>query len=138
MSQSLQQEWQILQNQFDSYEKYSLLIKLCHVLFSGFTLAFAEPSGFLLTILFLLGLIFWLQDAVWKTFQSRIETRILVLERSIKTEVSTVPFQFNSEFLAERGSAIKLVFEYLTKMLTPTVALPHLCLLLLYLLIAFV
>ena len=69
-------EWCLLQNQFDSYEKFGLLIKLASVfvLSSAMLVDRAGPMAACILI------VLWLQDAIWKTFQSRIETRLLRLE----------------------------------------------------------
>lgn len=62
-------EWCLLQNQFDSYEKHSLYIKLLGIII----VLVAEISNVVNISVILLILVLWLQDAIWKTFQSRIE-----------------------------------------------------------------
>lgn len=120
-STDLKSEWTLLQNQFDSYEKHSLIIKLVGILvFSG--AYFSNKLG-LITLVILL--VIWFQDAIWKTFQSRIETRLLSLEQFIKNDADdAVPFQFNSEFLSSR-SLKGLIAEYIGQARRPTVAFPH-------------
>ena len=130
-------EWQLLQNQFDSYEKYSLIIKLGHL----FVFALCLIENAQTSLLVLISALFWLQDAVWKTFQSRIENRILILEEAMqsqqqatdsKEETATignsaaVAYQFNRQFLLNRPSHIGLIAEYAKQALKPTIALPHL------------
>jgi len=131
MTTSIGQEWQLLQTQFDSYEKFSLIIKLIHLSLACLLLSFSQPSYLLIG----LGGLFWLQDGIWKTFQARVETRLLKLEQNIEGENSVRPFQFNSEFLAQRGSNLSLILEYLKQSLKPTVAFPHVVLLLIYLIL---
>jgi hypothetical protein len=117
-------EWSLLQNQFDSYEKYSLLIKLTSVLILAATLLCNGASPVMLGLLAIL----WLQDAIWKTFQSRIETRLLQLELFFADEnaaKSELPYQFNSSYLQTRGDSISLIAEYLHQAIRPTVAFPH-------------
>ncbi|MEP1383716.1 MAG: hypothetical protein ABJK64_07955, partial [Paraglaciecola sp.] len=76
---ALQQEWTTLQNQFDSYEKYSLLIKLFNVLVTC-TLLFAFNAGCWAV---LICAVLCLQDGIWKTFQSRMAERIETVESAI-------------------------------------------------------
>ena len=127
-------EWSLLQNQFDSYEKHSLLIKL----FSIGVLASAyftdHISAFILCLLFIL----WLQDAIWKTFQSRIDVRLLQLESYLSNKDSLENsdgkiYQFNSLYLKRRPSSIGLTKEYFFQALRPTIAFPHLLLIIIIL-----
>ncbi len=125
-------EWTLLQNQFDSYEKYSLIIKLSSIGFCSAVYLMGKESVFAFIILMTL----WLQDAIWKTFQSRIEIRLLQLERLLVQATDTddgisSAFQFNKQYLDNRPTAAGLVKEYLQQALRPTVAFPHILLLLL-------
>ena len=118
-------EWTLLQNQFDSYEKHSLYIKLLSVITLVFTQAVNFSSdGFIVIILF----VFWLQDAIWKTFQSRIEPRLFQLEQAIRQNKEAPAFQFNSEYqkVSVRGAA--LLVEYCRQAIRPTIAFPHIVL----------
>ena len=118
-------EWCLLQNQFDSYEKHSLYIKLVSVAI----LFMAEMSGKVgMTVAFIL-LVLWLQDGIWKTFQSRIEPRLCQIEKNILDENNEGFCQFNIEYhkLSLKGKA--LVGEYLSQSIRPTVAFPHVFLL---------
>ena len=124
-------EWSLLQNQFDSYEKFSLLIKLANI---G-VLAAAYFTDHLSVFILCLLLILWLQDAIWKTFQSRIDTRLLQLEQYLSSEHPLEKrdgkaYQFNSLYLKSRPGSIALVKEYLRQALRPTIAFPHLVLVL--------
>jgi len=125
-------EWSLLQNQFDSYEKYSLLIKL----FSIGILSAAYFTDHLSIFILCLLLILWFQDAIWKTFQSRIDVRLLQLEAYLANEDNLENpagkvFQFNSLYLKNRPSSIGLINEYLRQALRPTIAFPHLLLIVL-------
>lgn len=127
----LANEWSLLQNQFDSYEKYSLLIKLASIGLLCVAYFLNSLSIFILPLL----LILWVQDAIWKTFQSRIETRLLQLEKYISSEEQlNIPndkaYQFNSMYLKNRPSSIGLLKEYLHQAIRPTIAFPHIFLLL--------
>ena len=86
-------EWCLLQNQFDSYEKHSLYIKLLNVI----VLLAAEISGVINIFIVLVLVVIWLQDAIWKTFQSRIEPRLLQIEKTISEKSEESAFQFNSD-----------------------------------------
>ncbi|MGF1765511.1 hypothetical protein [Aliivibrio kagoshimensis] len=119
----LTQEWQILQNQYDSYEKYSLLMKLFNI--ALFSVAWLIEGVNVVTLLVLL--VVWLQDAIWKTFQSRIDDRLVQLEVALsdETAIRTMPFQYNREYAQNRPSTIGLIASYLSQAVRPTVAFPH-------------
>lgn len=123
-------EWCLLQNQFDSYEKHSLYIKLLSVIAVLAVAVSATTSIYTVLILAVL----WLQDAIWKTFQSRIETRLMQLETYISDGTEQKAFQFNSEFLKVRSGGLSLIAEYMRQALRPTVAFPHIVLILIVLL----
>ncbi|MGF1703127.1 hypothetical protein L4D09_22820 [Photobacterium makurazakiensis] len=126
--QGLENEWLLLQSQFDGYEKYSLLIKLLSITLLCSFYLFSDVTLFTVTIL----LILWMQDAIWKTFQSRIEPRLLGLEQSIKNDIidenSEPPYQFNSQYYQSRPSQFGLIKEYISQSLRPTIAFPHIVL----------
>lgn len=125
---SLESEWSLLQNQFDSYEKYSLVIKLISV---G-VLTYAFTSGVVGVFVVCLLLVLWMQDAIWKTFQGRIETRLLQVEKSLAATGNSdvTAFQFNTQFLQHRSGITGLIVEYVKQALRPTVAYPHVVLVL--------
>ena len=118
-------EWQTLQNQFDSYEKYSLLIKLVAI----FTTAFALGFEFNLIVPVLLVGVFRLQDGIWKTFQGRFETRLLIVEAALAANHNETGCQFNQQYQQIANSGIGLIKEYLKQCLRPTVMYPYVVLL---------
>jgi len=122
-------EWCLLQNQFDSYEKHSLYIKLLNVI----VLLTAEISDVINIFIALVLVVLWLQDAIWKTFQSRIESRLLQIEGFISDKSEESAFQFNSEYHRVRLSGISLINEYFRQSIRPTVAFPHIVLILILL-----
>ena len=129
---NLQGEWCLLQNQFDSYEKYSLIIKLFSVTVLVTTLQISSVSVLIIIVLLTL----WLQDAIWKTFQARIETRLLQIESLITNSAASIEAveaacQFNSEYQKQRPGSTGLVMEYFRQALRPTVAFPHVVLVIL-------
>jgi hypothetical protein len=117
----LGQEWLCLQNQYDSYEKWSLVIKLTNIVLCCLLLASIDERYLVVVPV---G-IFWLQDAIWKTFQSRIGDRLLLVEEAIAAGDEDKAMQFNSQWLATRPGALTLITEYLRHALKPTVAFPH-------------
>jgi len=130
-SDNLANEWCLLQNQFDSYEKYSLIIKLSAIGLLSTAYFLNNLSVFVLLII----LVLWLQDSIWKTFQSRIEIRLLQIEKNISCEEQNnndknKAFQFNSLYLLNRPTSIGLIKEYLLQSIRPTVAFPYIVLLL--------
>jgi len=121
---NLASEWVTLQNQFDSYEKYSLLIKLCNIIIFCMAFITSTPSFFILVASALL----WFQDSIWKTFQARIEGRLLTVEKLLANDLNhdnNYAFQFNRLFSQNRKQGLELVKEYLYQSLRPTVAFPH-------------
>ncbi len=120
---SYQTEWSVLQNQFDSYEKFSLIIKLTNVIVT-LLLLFALHAG-LWAVMF--AVLLWLQDGIWKTWQSRINRRLLEVENALNSELPDVtgPLQFNQSWLAARPGVAAMVKEYGRSALAPTVAYPH-------------
>lgn len=134
-SSAFHAEWQLLQNQCDSYEKYALLIKLVTIvlLFSAFM--FNEVSLFLGLFILLM----WGQEAIWKTFQSRIEQRIVIIEQAIELSSSTLnPFQYQRDFIANRPSQLGLIKAYIHQSIRPTVAYTYVSLLLILLIRCYV
>ncbi len=122
----LKNEWSILQNQSDSYEKYSLLIKLVNI---GL-LSAAYISGNISIFVIFLSLIIWMQDAIWKTYQSRIESRLFRIENYLLNGVDEKAYQLHSDYQKNRPGSIALIGEYLRQAVRPTVAFPHVVLVL--------
>lgn len=125
----IESEWCLLQNQFESYEKHSLYIKLVSIL----VLLSAELSGVINIYVILILAVLWLQDSIWKTFQSRIEPRLMKIEKSISQGNDESGFQFNTEYQKNSLSGIALIIEYVRQAVRPTVAFPHLVLILILL-----
>lgn len=116
-----EQEWVTLQNQQDSYEKYSLLIKLFHIFVICQFLIFTTSSAYLPFI----SAILWVQDSIWKTFQSRIGERLVRVEAAIATNDHNNTMQFNRDWIESRQSGFNLIKEYLLQALRPTMIFPH-------------
>ncbi len=114
-------EWCLLQSEFESYEKHSLYIKLMSVLILFLSEAFNVDTS---AILFLL-LVLWIQDSIWKTFQSRLEPRLLKIEKNIREDNQSYDFQFNHEYQAAEKSGVSKILEYVRQSIRPTIAFPH-------------
>lgn len=124
-------EWAILHGDIEKYERFSLIIKLFSVLISGLCAAYYVAAWFSVVLIFVL----WLQDGIWKTFQKRIEARILFIETALRTneDENSEAFQFYSQWEDNRKGVIGLVKEYLSNSAKPTVAYPYVVLVLLQL-----
>ena len=125
-TQKFEHEWRLLQNQFDSYEKHSLYIKLLSII----AVLVVEIMDAVNIFIALALVVLWLQDAIWKTFQSRIEPRLLQVEKYISEKSEASAFQFNSEYQRTRLYGVSLISEYLRQSIRPTVAFPHIVLIL--------
>lgn len=93
----------------------------------------AEISDVISIFIVLVLVVLWLQDAIWKTFQSRIEPRLLQIEKYISEKSEESVFQFNSEYHRDRLSGISLIKEYVRQSIRPTVVFPHIVLILILL-----
>jgi len=128
---NFQDEWMILHGDIEKYEKFSLVIKLVSVLASVFSVALVDSEWIAVTVI----LVLWLQDGIWKTFQKRLETRIIFVEQKLKnkSDRNHTAFQLYSQWGDKRQGVVGLVKEYLLNSLKPTVAYPYAFLVLLVL-----
>lgn len=128
MNPDLAQEWNTLQNNIEQYEKGGLLIKLAGVALCVIGLTLGHHA---IVISMLIGVL-WLQEGIFRTFQSRLVERILRIEQLIKQDTPTerAAYQLYSEWLAGRAGTVGLVKEYALSMLRPTVAFPYVVLIL--------
>ena len=116
-AQPLHAEWLALQNQHERHELAALVIKLSAVLAMG---AGADWLSALLLVL-------WLQEAILKTFQARLGTRLLRVEQMLRTGLPEAggAMQLHSQWLAERPRGLGLLREYALSACRPTVAFPY-------------
>ena len=129
IEEQLAQEWTTLQNNHESHERSALLIKLVAVaLFSGVWLGGLDPLG-----VCALMLILWFQEAVLKTWQNRLASRLIALEAIFQRGPTRCdhPYQLHSQWLAQRAGLAGLLVEYGHSAFRPTVAFPYAALLLL-------
>ena len=110
----LQSEWRLLQQQHEHYEFAALAIKGAAVGLLAFN------ASFMIVLLAVL----WLQEAVIKTFQSRLGERLLRIEQGMR-EGTGQPMQLHTDWLAGRPRGLALMAEYLRRACRPTVAFPY-------------
>jgi hypothetical protein len=122
-SSPLGHEWAILQDSHEQYERTSLLIKLGGIALFVVCLALSLD----VVVSLLLMLILWIQEAVYRTSQSRLGRRILRIEQLMGQDAPAAgaPYQLHSEWLAARPGFAGLLAEYGRNMLRPTVAFPY-------------
>lgn len=135
-----QQEWALLHSDIEKYERLSLIIKL----FSIAVFLFSIVYGFELLLGISLLIILWLQEGIWKTFQKRLESRVMYIENTLKlsqvedqSQKDELAFQLYSQWQKQRQGIIGLITEYLFNASKPTVAYPHVVLILLFLFVSF-
>ena len=150
---SLQSEWSILHADIERYARYSLAIKLFSVFISVVAVSFLVYEWFSIAVI----LVLWLQDGIWVTFQNRIETRVLMVERqiqtvpdlnsdsdrdkafsekqSIDTTGKTSAFQLYSQWQEKRLGTGGTILEYVKNSLRPTVAYPYVVIVVLMLIV---
>ena len=128
---ALGQEWVTLQNNYEQYEKTALLIKLIAIVLCAIGLVFD-----LILIGGIIAILLWVQEGIFKAYQSRLGARLIRIEVLVKRPDSTsVPFQLHTEWLASRKSVAGLLAEYAATIVKPTVAFPYAVLLLLNLIV---
>lgn len=143
----LPNEWTTLQTQHEQYETGGLVIKLASVALTVAGFALHLNLKLMLALVALL----WVQEAIYRTFQSRMGRRILRVEALIKLgsgattglasaqtgslqpQAAAAPgaaFQLHSEWAANRPGVVGLLAEYVRSACKPTVAFPHVVLML--------
>lgn len=122
-------EWTTLQNNYERYEFGALLVKLAAIVLFFAAMALAlEPEfvGLLMAVL-------WLQEGIFKTYQSRLGERLLHIEQVLAAGGAPAgpPFQLHTDWMARRSGAAGLLAQYLGSAMRPTVAFPYAVLLVL-------
>lgn len=110
MTSEQSDEWLLLQKQHEQYEFAALAVKLVAIP------CVALGAKALIALL----LVLWLQDAILKTFQSRLGARLLRIEAG-----EGAPMQLHCEWLASRPRGRQLLGDYLASACRPTVAFPY-------------
>lgn len=120
-NEPLGQEWMTLQNNHEQYERGALALKLVTLVFAFALLAANLPV--LIVVLVVAAL--WLQEGIYRTSQSRLGARLLVLEGLIRGDVSGAAFQLHTQWRTARAGLGGLLREYVGNALRPTVAYPY-------------
>ena len=120
------EEWHTLQQCHEQHEKNALWIKLVCVALCVVGLGLHVARPWLAWCVVLL----WMQEAIFKTYQSRIADRLQKLER-ILAQGGPAPaaLQLHTEWAAQRPGWIGLVSSYARSGCKPTVAFPYAALL---------
>lgn len=125
----LGREWTALHRDCELQERSALWIKLGAVALSVVAVALSFDA--LLTVL-LLALL-WLQEAIVRTGQARLATRLLRIETLLRAPqpLAGQGCQLYSEWAASRPGSFGLLAEYAVHSVRPTVAFPYVPLVLL-------
>jgi hypothetical protein len=130
--QLLVEQWHTLHNNHETYENYALIIKLVATTITLFAFAFSVATFVTLLILATL----WLQEGIWKTFQQRTANAIITIEDKLAQNEVEQKDESNEAYLlykhwqVNRPNTKKLIAEYVSNSLKPTVMYPYLPLLL--------
>ena len=127
----LVKEWQQLHSSNEKYEYFALVIKLVAIVLTVFQIISDLPN----TIVLLVLAVLWLQEGIWKTYQSRTNDRIERLEQALldikledkrlANENDTIAFQFYLQWSKNRAGSIALMKEYIKNSVKPTVIYPY-------------
>jgi len=134
-TQLLLEQWQTLHNSHEDYEKYALIIKLVAIASTLLIFTFSVITPVALLLIAAL----WLQEGIWKTFQSRTADAIIVIEDKLaisdseQPNDSSQPYLLYKQWQANRPNTKALIAEYIKNSLKPTVIYPYLPLILLLL-----
>lgn len=119
--QLLVEQWQTLHNSHEKYEHYALIIKLVAVSTTLAAFAFSITQYAVLLLLAIL----WLQEGIWKTYQSRTADAIIALENKLASNETEQPYLFYKAWQASRSGVVGLIGEYIGNSLKPTVIYPY-------------
>ena len=122
--ETLQHEWNTLQNNCERSEALALTIKLVAVIVCLAGIIYHQNS----LLIALLLLVLWLQEAIWKTFQGRTEQRLLAIEKAWSDMDKNSTLCFYSNWTQSRPGIKALIAEYLSSAVRPTIAYPYLVL----------
>ena len=133
INELLGQEWTTLQNNHEHYERGGLLLKVVAVVLMAAGVGLGFDAIFVGAMVALL----WVQEGIYRTFQSRIGARILRVEALVRdgglpatnatlgAAPTGLPYQLHSEWLATRQGVVGLMAEYARCACRPTVAFPY-------------
>ncbi len=117
MQKANQQEWLLIQRNFDQMEIQALWLKIVAIIVWLGLLVSKE------SLVLMVGAIalFWLHEAIWKTQQQRAAARLHQLEQA----ADDISCQWHTDFAINRPSAMHLALGYLKNLLPPTVAVTY-------------
>ncbi|MCV2885716.1 hypothetical protein OE749_13540 [Aestuariibacter sp. AA17] len=118
---ALHTEWSTLQGQFHSFEKTAVHLKLAGLIALG-VLVFHRHFDYL--IVFITAAL-WVTEGMIKTYQARISDRLLVVEKAIAEQQHYKAMQLNTMWSEQRAGGVTLIISYMRQCLKPTVAFPH-------------
>nr|WP_316641696.1 hypothetical protein [uncultured Roseateles sp.] len=104
LHQALGQEWTQLQHDHEQYERSGLMIKLLAFVLCLAGMALGFDALWLAPVLLML----WLQEGIYRAFQSRLSLRLLRVEQALlqRPAVTAPAFQLHSEWLAGRPGTV--------------------------------
>jgi len=125
-SEFLQQEYFHLQNTVESFDEKSLTIKAWSVTLSmaGIGLAFTEKIDLLLLLSAGSSFLFWIIEALWKTFQQANYHRLRTIERYMNGKIADEDFRIPD--ITGAWSVGWHNTQFTKVMFWPHVFLPHL------------
>ena len=128
---NFQNEWAIIHSDIERYERFSLVIKLISVVISVIFITHSINEWFSIAVI----LVLWLQEGIWKTFQKRLESRIIFIEQELQTnsDEDGKAFQLYTQWNKQRQNISGLIKEYLSSATKPTIAYPYIILIVLML-----
>jgi hypothetical protein len=128
---ALSREWSALQSNHERYEHSAQLIKMAavallatEVFIYGGTMLHGHA---LLCIAVFVSAALWIQEALLRTSQARLGTRLLRIESLQRSEDASPAqaLQLHTEWASARGGFGALLGEYTRNALRPTVAFPY-------------
>ena len=123
MTDRNQAEWLLIQQSHDKQEQQALWLKVVTILVWLWLL----KSGAAIELqLGVIGL-FWLHEAILKTFQQRAANRLLQLEQAI-LQAQDIGCQWHSQWQYQRQNPLQLILGYAKQAAKPTVAVTYLAL----------
>ncbi|WP_213995692.1 hypothetical protein [Arsukibacterium sp.] len=123
MTDRNQAEWLLVQQSYDKQEQQAIWLKAVTILVWLWLL---KNTAGLELLLGVIGL-FWLHEALLKTWQQRAANRLLQLEQAI-LQAQDIGCQWHSQWQYQRQNPLQLLLSYAKQALKPTVAVTYLAL----------
>ena len=130
LEENLRAEYLLIQGQFEAFDQRALSIKALAtpLLGAGLAFGFKESSPVILAAAVLVAGSLWLLEAIWKTFQYCLASRIIQLEKWFRGEesVEPVPFQIYTEWMKSWTTNYGSLKHLPRILMQPFVCLPYL------------